>query len=127
MREIFSFIFEQLTDPLVLPISPLYEHVILIALNLIAYKIAYSAVGGMYRIGEISSKTAGSACHWLIRLAVYVVIWAITNGIIELVKLIMEHWVVIVSALGGILLIAGIITIVVILNKKVKHYEKNEK
>ena len=85
MRELFSFIFEKLTDPLGLPISPLYEYLILAIIGLAAYKIAYSAVGGMYRIGEISSKTAGSACHWLIRFIVFVVMWAITYGIIELV------------------------------------------
>ena len=118
MRELFSFIYEKLTDPLGLPISPLYEYLILAIIGLAAYKIAYSAVGGMYRIGEISSKTAGSACHWLIRFIVLVVIWAITYGIIELAKLIMAHWVIIISALAGILLIAGIITIVVSLNNK---------
>lgn len=118
MREIFSFIFDRLTDPLGLPISALYEYVILLVIGGIAYAIAFSAVGDMYDSGSISSSGAGSLFHWLIRLVVFVVIWAITYGVITLVKWITAHWVVIVSSLGGILLIAGIIAVVVIFNKK---------
>lgn len=118
MREIFSFIFDRLTDPLGLPISALYEYVILLVIGAIAYAIAFSAVGDMYDSGSISSSGAGSLFHWLIRLVVFVVIWAITYSVITLVKWITAHWVVIVSSLGGILLIAGIIAVVVIFNKK---------
>lgn len=118
MREIFSFIFDRLTDPLGLPISALWEYVILLVIGALAYAIAFSAVGDMYDSGSISSGCAGSFFHWLIRLLVFVIIWAITYGVITLVKWITAHWVVIVSVLGGIVLIAGIIALVVIFNKK---------
>jgi len=118
MRAIFSFIFDRLTDPLGLPISALWEYVILLVIGAIAYAIAFSAVGDMYDSGSIGSSGAGSLFHWLIRLVVFVVIWAITYGVITLVKWITAHWVVIVSSLGGILLITGIIAVVVIFNRK---------
>lgn len=118
MREIFSFIFDRLTDPLGLPIPALWEYVILLVIGSIAYAIAFSAVGGMYDSGSIHSRGAGSVFHWLIRLIVFVVIWAITYGIITIVKWITANWVIVVSSLGGVLLIAGIIALVVIFNNK---------
>lgn len=118
MREIFSFIFDRLTDPLGLPISALYEYIILLVIGFSAYAIAFKAVGGLYDGGEISSSAAGSVLHWIIRLIVFVIIWAITYGVITLVKWITAHWIVVVSALGGIILIVGIISAVVIFNKK---------
>lgn len=123
MRAIFSFIFDRLTDPLGLPISAFWEYVILLVIASVAYSIAFSIVGDMYNGGSISSSGVGSFLHWLIRLIVFVVIWAITYGIITLVKWITAHWVVIVSSLGGILLITGIIAVVVILTKRKMHYE----
>lgn len=118
MREIFSFIFDRLTDPLGLPIPALWEYIILLVIGLIAYKIAFSAVGNMYNSGSIHSRGAGSLFHWLIRLIIFVVIWAITYCVITLVKWITAHWVIVVSSLGGILLIVGIIVLIIIFNKK---------
>ena len=118
MRGIFSFIFDRLTDPLQLPIPALWEYVILLVIGFIAYTIAYSMVGDMYNGGSISTSCAGRVFHWVIRFVVFVVIWAITYGVIALVKWITAHWVIIVSVLGGILLTAGIIAGVVIFNKK---------
>ena len=126
MREVFSFIFERLTDPLGLPVSPLYEYLILAIIGLVAYEIAFSTVGGMYRRGEISSSMEGSVFHWIIRLIWFVVIWAVTYGIIAFAKWVTAHWVVIVSVLGGILLTAGIVAIIILI-KKVMHHERNEK
>lgn len=118
MREIFSFIFDRLIDPLGLPISVVWEYVILLAINGVAYVIAYSAVGDMYRSGDISSRTAGSAFHWIIRFIVFIIIWAITYAVIWLVKFITAYWVTILCILGGILLVAATIGINVIARRK---------
>ena len=127
MGAILSFIFDRLTDPLGLPVSALWEYVILLVIGSIAYAITFSFIGDMYDSGSISSSSAGSVCHWLIRFFVFVVVWAITYGVIALVKWITVHWVIVVSVLGGILLIAGIIAVIVIFNKKEKCYESIKK
>ena len=123
MREIFGFIFDRLTDPLELPIHAFGEYIILLVISAIAYAIAFSAVGEMYNDGSIDSSAEGRVIHWLIRLAAFVVIWAITYVVIALVKWIVAHWIVVVSVLGG-LLITGIITFFVIFNKKEMHNER---
>ena len=48
LREIFSFIFDRFTDPLTLPIEPLYEWIILGIIGLIAYAASFRIVGDMY-------------------------------------------------------------------------------
>ena len=107
MREIFSFVFDLLVDPLGLPIDWFWEWIILVVVGLAAYIIAYRAVGGLYSNGWINGRTAGSALHWIIRLIVFVVIWAITRGIIWLVRFITAHWVIVLSVIGGVLLVAA--------------------
>ena len=118
MREILSFIFDRLTDPLGLPISALWEYVILLAIGSVAYVIAYSLVGDMYATGSISSGAAGSIFHWIIRFFVFVVIWAITYAVIWLVKFITAYWVAILCTMGGILLAVAITCLVVKLYRK---------
>ena len=48
MRELFSFIFDKLTDPLGLPIAVWKEWLILLILGELAYIIAFSVFGDMY-------------------------------------------------------------------------------
>lgn len=105
MREIFSAIFDILIDPLGLPISALWEFVILIIIGEIAYKIALSMVGDMYRSGGISSSFVGSVFHWIIRLVVFIIVWAVTYAVICIVKFITVHWLKIFCVLVGLLLI----------------------
>lgn len=118
MRGMLSFIFDILTDPLGLPICALWEYIILLIINGIAYAVAYSIVGDMYSFSGISSSTAGKVLHWIIRFIVFVIIWAITYVVIVLVKWITAHWVIALSVLGGILLLTGVIAVVVIFNRK---------
>lgn len=108
MREIFSAIFDILIDPLGLPISALWEFIILIIIGEIAYRIAFSMVGDMYRSGGISSSFVGSVFHWIIRLVVFIIVWAITYTVICIVKFITVHWLKILCVLGGLLLIVAI-------------------
>ena len=74
---IFKLIFEILTDPLGLPINALWEYLILAIINVVAFKIGWDASPG---------GTWGSAIHWAVRLVAFVIIWAITYGIIALAK-----------------------------------------
>lgn len=117
MREILSFIFDRLVDPLGLPIEWYWEWIILAVVGLAAYIIAKRAVGDLYSDGWIDGSTAGSVLHWIIRLIAFIIIWAITYGIIWLVKLITAHWVIVLSVLGGVLLVT-VATISVLRIKK---------
>ncbi len=109
----FKFIFEILTDPLGLPIPWIWEYVILAIVGTCAYLLAFRAVGDMYDGGTIDGGCAGSFFHWLIRLIVFVIIWAIVYGIIALFKWVFAHWVIILSVLGGLLVIATVVILII--------------
>ena len=108
MRQILSFLFDRLTDPLGLPIHPFWEYLILLAIGGIAYLVAYSFVGDLYNNGSIQLGCTGSIIHWIIRFTVFLIIWAVTYFIIWLVRAISAHWVLILCILGGIVLLCGI-------------------
>jgi len=118
LREVLSFLFDRITNPLGLPIAWYWEWIILAVIELAAFAIAFRAVGNLYADGMISGSTAGSVLHWIIRLIVFVVIWAITYFVIWLAKLIFAHWLLIVSILGGILVTAAIICLIVRYTRK---------
>ena len=118
MREVLSFLFDRITNPLGLPIAWYWEWIILAVIELAAFAIAFRAVGNLYADGMISGSTAGSVLHWIIRLIVFVVIWAITYFVIWLAQLIFAHWLLIVSILGGILVTAAIICLIVRYTRK---------
>ena len=118
MREVLSFLFDIFTDPLGLPIAWYWEWIILAVITFAAYSIAFRAVGNLYDDGMISGSAAGSVLHWIIRLIVFVVIWAITYFVIWLAKLIFAHWLLIVSILGGILVAAAIVCLIVRYTRK---------
>lgn len=118
MREVLSFLFDRITNPLGLPIAWYWEWIILAVIELAAFAIAFRAVGNLYADGMISGSTAGSVLHWIIRLIVFVVIWAITYFVIWLAKLIFAHWLLIVSILGGILVAAAIVCLIVRYTRK---------
>lgn len=87
MSELFNF----LTFLLGLPIDTFWSYVIMLIVGVAAYKIAYYAVGKMYGNGEIQGKSEGSAWHWIIRILVFVVIWAVLYGVIAVVKFFVEY------------------------------------
>ena len=118
MREVLSFLFDRITDPLGLPIAWYWEWIILAIIAFAAYAIAFRAVGNLYNDGMISGSTAGSVLPWIIRLIVFVVIWAVTYFVIWLAKLIFAHWLLIVSILGGILVTAAIVCLIVRYTRK---------
>ena len=118
MREVLSFLFDRITDPLGLPIAWYWEWIVLAIITFAAYAIAFRAVGDLYDGGMISGSASGSILHWIIRLIVFVAIWAITDFVIWLAKLIFAHWILIVSILGGILVTAAIICLIVRYTRK---------
>ena len=65
-----------LTDPLGLPIEPLWEYVILLIVGEIVHEIAWNASPG---------GTFGSLIYWVTKLIAFVAIWAVLYAIIGLV------------------------------------------
>lgn len=87
----FKFIFDLATEPLGLPIEWYYEWTILGVIGYIAYLIAYDKVGSLYHGDFISGRVAGSFFHWIIRTIYFIVMWAITYGVIWIGKFVMAH------------------------------------
>lgn len=116
----FKFIFDLLTDPLGLPIEWYWEYIILLVIGAVAYAVAYRCVGDMYSGGMIDGSTSGSFFHWLIRLILFVILWAVTYGIIAAVKWLTDNWVLVLSILGGVVAVVGIVAIAAIIVRKQK-------
>ena len=93
MRPIYSFIFERLTDPLTLPISPLWEYVILLVIGEIAFRIAWEASPGGF---------GGSTIHWFVRIIAFAVMWAVTYAVIAVGQFVIAHWIPIVCIAGAL-------------------------
>ena len=117
MNVIFKFLFERLTDPLGLPSNILAEYIILGAIGMIAYIVAFRIVGDMYHSGQISTRTDGSMMHWLIRLLFFIPIWAVTYFVIWVGKLIIAHWAVALAVLG-FAFFAGVMIVLFVHNRR---------
>ena len=117
----FKFIFEILTDPLGLPIEWYWEYLILAVIGAVAYAVAYRCVGDMYSDGMIDGSTSGSFFHWLIRLILFVVLWAVTYGIIAAVKWLTDNWVLVLCIMGGFVVVVGIAAVIAIIIRKHKN------
>ena len=113
----FKFIFEILTDPLGLPVNILTEYIILGVIGLFAYIVSFQIVGNMYHGGQISTRTGGSAAHWLIRLLSFVPIWAVTYFVIWVGKLIVAHWAFALAVLG-FALFTGVMIVLYLHNRR---------
>lgn len=109
----FKLIFEILTDPLGLPIEWYWEYLILTVIGAVAYAVAYRCVGDMYSGGMIDGSTSGSFFHWLIRLILFVVLWAVTYGIIAVVKWLTDNWVLVLCIMGGVVAVVGIAAVAI--------------
>ena len=79
--------FELLSEPLGLPIEWYYEYIILAVIGVIAYNIAYSKVGDMYRGSFIDGRTSGSFFHWLIRLIIFALGMRLTHEVTQIITL----------------------------------------
>lgn len=81
MLKLFYTLF---TDPLGLPIEPLWEYVILLIVGEIVHEIAWKvSPGGVF----------GSLIYWVTKLIAFVVIWLALYVIIAIIKFIIAYWV----------------------------------
>lgn len=104
LTDIFRFIFDMATDPLSLPINPLYEWAILGVIGIFAYAIAFRLVGDMYDAGDISGSTLGSIFHWIIRFLIFIAAWFVTYMVIVVGQWVAAHWVMLASIAGALAL-----------------------
>lgn len=102
----FKFIFDLVTEPLGLPIDWYYEWIILGVIGYIAYLIAYDKVGSLYHGDFISGRAAGSFFHWIIRTIYFIVMWAITYGVIWTGKFVMAHKIQVAIGICSIVVVA---------------------
>ena len=109
MRELFSFIFDQFTDPFSLPIDPLYEWAILGAIGLVAFFASYRIVGGLYASGDIHGRFPGSLFHWTIRLLIFAAIWFVVYWVIVIGQWIAAHWIVLLCITVAFLVVCLIV------------------
>ena len=113
MREIFSFVFKIITDPLSLPISPFWEWLILLGVEGVAQVFAFRRVGELYHKGAFESRAAGSAAHWFLRLVAFILIWAVLYGLIVFVKWALAHLTLALVIVGAIL-VALVVSVLLI-------------
>lgn len=119
----WKLIFEFLTEPLGLPVEWYWEYIILAIIGFVAYIIAFKCVGKMYHNDIINSRGSGSFFHWLIRLIFFAIIWALTYGVISLVKWICNNWILVLSIIGFIALVTAIVITVVLCRKRNNEYQ----
>ena len=112
-----SEIFDLIVDPLGLPISAIWEWIILLIIGEIAYRLAYGVVGDVYGGGFISS--SGAILHWIIRLVFFVMIWAATYVVIVGCKFVYANRKI-------ILIIGGIALVILVIYLLIKHLKKNK-
>ena len=89
-----------------LPIDWYYEWIILGVIGYIAYLVAYDKVGSLYHGDFISGRAAGSFFHWIIRTIYFIVMWAITYGVIWTGKFVMAHKIQVAIGICSIVVVA---------------------
>ncbi len=115
-----SSLFNFLTFPLGLPINAFYSYLIMAVVGLIAYGIAFFAVGKLYNKEIIRGSFGGSVCHWLIRFFAFVIIWASLYGLISLGKLIYQHWRIVLFASCSIVATIILCKVIVHIVRKIR-------
>ena len=92
MTEILKFLFEQATDPLTLPINPIAEWIVLLIINKIVFRMAFSLVGDLYDGGMIGGSFLGKLAHWFIRAIFFVAVWGVVYVSIEVGRFVINNW-----------------------------------
>lgn len=100
----YKLFFEILKQPLGLPISPIYEYILLLVIGEIAFQIAWKlSPGGHF----------GSEIHWLVRVPTFLALWFVLYAAILIVKLVIAHWIFVLSVMGGITVLAlGVVILI---------------
>ena len=106
-----KLLYTLLTDPLGLPIEPIWEYIILLVIGEIVHEIAfYVSPGG----------TFGSLIYWVTKLIAFAAIWAVLYAIIAIIKFIIAHW--IWFAIGGGVLLAAAVGLIIYAKVSDKNY-----
>ena len=100
-----------LTDPLGLPIEPLWEYIILLIVGEIVHEIAWNVSPG---------GTFGSLIYWATKFIAFAAIWVVLYAIIAIIKFIIAHW--IWFAIGSGILIAVAIGLIIYSKVSDKNY-----
>ena len=87
-------VWDFLTMPFDLPINPIFSYVGMAIIGAIAFILAYRITG---EIGGSSGEM--TIIHWVLRLVIFVILWALVCGIIYLVRFVRDYWVYVVIAL----------------------------
>lgn len=97
-----KLLYTLLTDPLGLPIEPIWEYIILLVIGEIVHEIAfYVSPGGRF----------GSLIYWVTKLVAFAAIWAVLYAVIVVIKFIIAHW--IWFAIGGGILVAVVVGLLI--------------
>ncbi len=112
MIHIYKFLFDLIKEPLGIFDNPLYDWIVLGIIGLVAYIIAWRASpGGRW----------GSEIHWTVRTLVFIVIWAIVRGIVELIKLILSVPLKIWIFIGvAVVVVSTVIAVILLCKRKQK-------
>ncbi len=106
-----KLLYTLLTDPLGLPIEPIWEYIILLVIGEIVHEIAfYVSPGGRF----------GSLIYWVTKLVTFAAIWAVLYAIIVVIKFIIAHW--IWFAIGGGVLLAAAVGLIIYAKVSDKNY-----
>lgn len=89
MKKIF---FDLITSQLSLFENPLHNYLAMAIIGVVAFVIAWNAVGEIGVRGE-----AGSILHWIIRIFAFVVIWLALSILIIIISFIMNNWIYILT------------------------------
>lgn len=114
----YKFLFELFTDPLSLPVNPMYEYIILAVIGVFAFKIAWEiSPGGIF----------GSEIHWSVRFIAFVVLWAVADFIIMAVQWLINNWVLTLIIICSIIavIIAICLAVMAIKRKKIRKESQN--
>lgn len=114
-----STLFDLITNPFSLSLDPIWEYIILAIIGVIAFRIAYSTVGELEIHGAI-----GSLFHWIIRFIVFVILWAITEGTIRVIRFLINNP--IVAVIGVIIIFATFVAVFISKRKAGEEDARNE-
>lgn len=120
LRDLFRFCYEQITDPLGLPISPIAEYIIIYILHRIVYRLAFNMVGDLYRTNVIDGRLIGSFLHWFLRGICFIAVWAIANGVIIIWRFVVKYWLFLFAGFASVF-------VLVIVTMCIYHLKQNRK
>lgn len=123
MKIILKPIFEMITGEYVMFDNIIYNYIIMTAIGLFAFGIAWRCVGKLYDNNIISSRNSGSLIHWTIRLIVFMILFYIFNLVMWLTKFIYVHRYIIFI----IMCITVILAIIIMILHKIRKSHKSIK